>query len=247
MPKLVIVLPCYNEAKRLDVASLERFARTLENGWVLFVNDGSTDATQEVLERICEQTPHRFQILRLPNNKGKAEAIRQGVLEAFKMNPEYIAMWDADLATPLGEIPRFRKTLDSKPEVQVLMGSRVKLLGHTIERSRVRHLLGRGAATLVSLVLRLGVYDTQCGAKMFRASPSIKTLFEIPFTSSWIFDVEILARFMQIHQSYTVARRGHGIHEMPVKEWIDKDGSKIRLSDYVRSLHELFLIWKKYL
>lgn len=247
MHEVVIVVPCYNEADRLDLAAFERSAGALDNGCFLFVDDGSSDATALLLETLCKRVPQRCLAHYLPENRGKAEAVRSGFLEAFKMNPKYIAMWDADLATPLEEIPRFRQALDSLPGVHILMGSRVKLLGRTIERSPMRHYLGRAAATLISSVLQLGVYDTQCGAKMFRVSPSMKAVFQEPFESAWIFDVELLARFMRAHHGGCHDCSETGIYELPLNQWAHKDGSKIQLSDYVRSLHDLFQIWRKYL
>ena len=98
-------------------------------------------------------------------------------------------------ATPHDEIPRFIETLDAHPGIEALFGARVQLLGRTIERRASRHYLGRVSATAISLVLGLAIYDTQCGAKLFRASVACKALFAEPFHSRWLFDVEIIFLF----------------------------------------------------
>ena len=150
-----------------------------------------------LLQSLQAADPNKFSVLSLPQNQGKAEAVRRGVLTAIESQPDYVGFWDADLATPLRAIPQFVDLAESRPDLEMIMGSRVKLLGRNIERRRSRHYLGRVFATAVSTILGLDVYDTQCGAKLFRATPFIGALFQQPFLSRWIFDVEIIARLIQ--------------------------------------------------
>ena len=188
----------------------------------------------------------RVAIVELPANLGKAEAVRAGVLRAFERQPAYVGFWDADLATPLPAILEFRSLLDAQRKLEMVFGARVVLLGRRIERWPLRHYLGRVAATAISLVLGLRVYDTQCGAKLFRATPSVRALFEEPFASRWLFDVEILARFIRSLRGDRDAAKD-AIYEYPLAEWMDVAGSSLTPADYGRAAVDLLRIWRRYL
>jgi dolichyl-phosphate beta-glucosyltransferase len=177
----IIVVPCYNEAQRLQIHKFKDYACDEHGQRFLFVNDGSTDGTLKLLQTLRDNDAKCYAICDLPRNVGKAEAVRRGVLLAFDADPDYIGHWDADLATPLEAIPALCELLDARPELEMVWGARVRLLGRAIERSPLRHYLGRMFATAASVVLGMGVYDTQCGAKLFRASPAIRSLFQKPF------------------------------------------------------------------
>ena len=150
------------------------FAAATPDVGLLFVDDGSKDATASVLGELVRQVPDRIRAIRLAANQGKAGAVRAGVLVALTGGPTFVGYWDADLATPLSAVSRFVGALDGRPELVAVIGARVKLLGTVIDRSAVRHYLGRVFATAASVVLRLAVYDTQCGAKLFRAGPLLR-------------------------------------------------------------------------
>ena len=186
-------------------------------------------------------------VLHLERNRGKAEAVRRGMHEAFRLNATYAGYWDADLATPLPAILTFVEVLDTHPALEVVIGARVKLLGRHIIRRALRHYSGRVFATAVSMSLGIGVYDTQCGAKMFRVSPAMERIFEHPFVSRWIFDVEILARFLHDHRDLDTLAVNEVIHEIPLMWWEDVAGSKLKPLDFLRAIYELVIIHHKWL
>jgi dolichyl-phosphate beta-glucosyltransferase len=237
-----IVIPCYNEEKRFQLASFIDFKSLPHSIDFLFVDDGSTDGTLRLLQDLNAVDPAKFNVLHRLKNCGKAEAVRQGVLAAIASHPNYVGYWDADLATPLDAIGEFIGIAEGQPQLELIMGSRVKLLGRTIERQTLRHYLGRIFATAVSAMLDLAVYDTQCGAKLFRASSATKELFEQPFHSRWIFDVEIIARMIRARRGQDLKQAEDIIYEFPLRQWKDVKGSKIRSSDFLRAAFELLWI-----
>jgi dolichyl-phosphate beta-glucosyltransferase len=241
-----IVVPCYNEEKRLDIARFRDFSNPSHNIIFLFVNDGSTDETLRLLESLQASDSNRFSVLSLPQNQGKAEAVRRGVQAAIDSQPDYVGFWDADLATPLRAISQFMDIAESRSDLEMIMGSRVKLLGRNVERRRSRHYLGRVFATAASTILGLEVYDTQCGAKLFRSTPYIGALFQQPFLSRWIFDVEIIARLIQARRGKNLPQAEQVIYEFPLTEWRDIPGSKLGYRDFVRAAWELLRIHKYY-
>jgi glycosyltransferase involved in cell wall biosynthesis len=234
--KTCIVIPCYNESLRLRQDTIVDFVGRHADIQLVFVDDGSTDDTRARLEELSAGEAALSLIAQSPN-QGKAEAVRSGMNEAFERGARYSGFWDADLATPLDEIPRFVAELDDRPDLEVLFGSRVMLLGRTIERRAPRHYLGRVGATAISLTLGLPIYDSQCGAKMFRASPSTR----------WLFDVEILARMIQAHRAGEGPDPSRAVRELPLREWRDVAGSKVGPLDFIRSLLELITIRSSYL
>jgi glycosyltransferase involved in cell wall biosynthesis len=236
----ILVVPCFNEAGRLSAQDFRHFAETWRDGSFLFVDDGSSDGTFAVLSALRDSIPGRCEILRLPQNAGKAEAVRRGMLRAFEANPEYVGFWDADLATPLAALPLFESVFRERLATEMVLGARVRLLGRDIDRRAVRHYLGRIFATAVALVLGVNVYDSQCGAKLFRNTNGVRVLFEAPFLSRWIFDVEILARFLKSKGSSASLKAS--VYELPLPVWRDVGASKVRLKDFVRAIYDLVRI-----
>ena len=186
------IIPCFNEEKRLKKERFKEFIGGSEGIDFLFVNDGSLDNTLDGLLEIKKEHPNRVEVLDLKKNGGKGEAIRQGMLNSVDLGYDYIGYFDADLATPLDEIPRLLGYTERTLPPFIVMGSRIKLLGSTnIQRKLRRHYIGRVFATIVSNMLQLPIYDTQCGAKLIH-NEIISTVFKEPFSSKWLFDVCLL-------------------------------------------------------
>jgi dolichyl-phosphate beta-glucosyltransferase len=240
---VIIVVPCYNEERRLPVDAFRNFRSETTRVEFCFVNDGSRDGTLRVLESLQKEDPARFSVLNLDRNRGKAEAVRRGMLHAIEKNPDYAGFWDADLATPLSELPSFLEVLGERPEIAMVFAARVRLLGRKISRRPMRHYIGRVGATLISSSLGLAVYDTQCGAKVFRMNDAIRAIFAEPFISQWIFDVELIARYVQANGRDAAAK---AIYELPIREWHDVPGSKVRSIDFLRALNDLRKIHRAY-
>jgi hypothetical protein len=170
------------------------------------------------------------------------------VLEALASSePRFIGYWDADLATPLAVILDFRRLLESRPVIEIVMGARVRLLGRDIRRSALRHYLGRLSATWIALALGLRVYDTQCGAKLFRNGPRLAPLFREPFLSTWLFDVEILARRIAQEAQAGADPARAAVYEFPIEAWADVGGSTLRSGAYLRAALDLIRIRCRYL
>lgn len=239
----IIVVPCYNEAQRLNADAFVAHAQQAGGEKFLFVDDGSRDDTWDVLQKLCARLPEQLSCMRLAQNSGKAEAVRQGLLTALSQDPQIVGYWDADLATPLEAIADLSEILRTRPAVNIVMGSRVKLLGRAIDRKLARHYIGRVFATLASYVLRLPVYDTQCGAKLFRANETTRAIFASPFRTSWVFDVEMLGRYVQL---VGPAQAEATIVECPLQAWVDVPGSKLRLHHGLKAAWDLLLIRRLY-
>lgn len=248
----VLVVPCYDEAQRFQS---QDFTRALDENpqlGLILVDDGSRDETLKVLESFARRHPAQVFVHPLRSNRGKAEAVREGFMLHFQEIPElpwarsnlrHMGYWDADLATPFSEFPRFLEIFAQNPALELVMGARVNLLGRAIKRKAHRHYLGRVFATAASFVLKLPVYDTQCGAKVFRYQPELIKLFDKPFISGWIFDVELLARMTQEAKHQDALSM---IYELPLLRWHDVAGSKIRARDFLKATLSLIRIAQLY-
>ena len=241
--KVTLVVPCYNEEVRLPVADYIGYAKASGTSnraatRLLFVDDGSRDRTVDVLQCIIDGSPAGcVNMLKLPSNQGKAEAVRQGLLQAVASSSDgdIVGFWDSDLATPLAAVEQLAELLRSRPQLQMVFAARVALLGRKVKRSPIRHYIGRVFATLASLALNLAIYDTQCGAKLFRVTPTLRAVLAAPFMTRWVFDCEMIARFAALSAaSASQPPLEETIYEYPIEEWVDVAGSKVKPTDVVR-------------
>ena len=220
--KTLIVVPCYNEAERLNISAFLHYLATSPDVSFIFVNDGSSDATLDRLMELKRCAPDRATILDLSRNSGKAEAVRQGLIAATEMGADLVGYWDADLATPLDAIDDFTRVLNKLGDTQVVYGARRILLGHRIQRTLGRQIVSRLCAMLARQAIRLPVGDTQCGAKLLRNSPALREALARPFSAGWLFDVELFTRL-----SVRLTDRRTAFFELPLTEWDEVAGSKV--------------------
>jgi glycosyltransferase involved in cell wall biosynthesis len=237
-----LVMPAYNEAERLDGAALLGLLDRRPEVTVLAVDDGSTDATAARLGELAAARPRRLEVLANPRNLGKAESVRRGLLQALEGPAALVGYFDADLSTPPEEIGRLLDAAGARGDsVSVVMGARVALLGTDIRRRAVRHYLGRVFASMASQLLDARVYDTQCGAKLFRRSPALAAALADPFRSRWAFDVELLGRLL-IGTAEAPGVPTAAMLEVPLGAWHDVPGSKLSLQAMAGTLKDLALI-----
>jgi dolichyl-phosphate beta-glucosyltransferase len=230
-----IIVPCYNEAGRLPVAVFKAYMDAHPETHFFFVNDGSHDKTLEVLLRLGTAFPRQARVISYTSNRGKAEAVRAGILDALGSSKciDILGFWDADLATPLDELPKFLETFSASPRVSVVIGSRRESPG-AISRTWFRKATSACIAWAIHHLIRVPFADTQCGAKLFRRSIA-ERVFERPFKSKWLFDVEIFKRIRALHSE--PLESCVAVH--PLTRWTDVPGSKLTVFQAGSILAEL--------
>ena len=240
--KVVIIIPCYNEAERLDTNNFIDYLSQNTHLHFIFVDDGSTDNTNLIINQIILKFDSLVSLLINETNKGKAESVRLGVIESFTMNPDFIGYLDADLAAPIEEIDNLLNIIKADTKKEVVFASRIQLIGNEIKRNYFRYFIGRVFATCISLLLKIRVYDTQCGAKIF-SRKICEVIFIEQFISPWLFDVELFARLINV---YGMDKTIEISFEQPVRKWIDIDGSKVKPIFFLKAPFELLKIVRHY-
>ena len=227
-----IIVPCYNEELRFDLNYFQSLNKKLLNSGVelVFVNDGSTDGTLDILKKISFNP----RILNLNKNVGKAEAIRKAMIQEISINDKIIFGYlDSDGSFDLNDISIFVNDFVSNKKLQnykILSAARVKLAGTSIDRKTHRHVIGRLITSILNLKFENKVYDPQSGFKLFRRSNELIEAFSKPFITRWFIDMEIMNHY-KYHKN--------SIIEMPVSSWVDTPGSKIVAKEYFRIFFEL--------
>ena len=243
--KTILIVPCFNESKRLPTSDFTDFLADHPDVVIVFVNDGSTDSTHASLSAIQDQIGfEQVHVMSLDRNGGKGEAIRQGMQFAIspamqdKYQPVLIGYLDADLATSLVEFQRLIDIALRRVDITLVVGSRLSLKGHHVKRTLSRKYLGRIFSIAVFITLRIGLKDTQCGAKVFRNGKYLSELFKDRFSDRWLFDVEIITRLQAIQPGE--------IYECPLENWRDVGGSRLRIKDLLIAPWKLCMLAYSY-
>ncbi len=241
--KTGIIIPCYNEEKRLHVAAFLDFINKKNNFHLCFVNDGSKDDTIRVLKNIQSENPFKISVIDIKNNVGKAGAVRAGARYLHSRGDmNFVGFIDADLSTDFEDFDRLLKTLKTNNKLSMVFGSRAKNASEGIEKDTLRACLSKIIKMLVFFILRLPIEDTQCGAKVFRTN-IIPVLFKRKFFSRWLFDVEM---FLRMKKHFGKAIIVNKIYEQPLQRWVHMDDSKLGLKDSLEIPYRLVSIWFNY-
>ena len=188
-----IVIPCYNEANRLNFMRFKIFLKTNTDFTLCFVNDGSNDETLNQLKKFQKKMGDQVFVHDMPQNGGKSEAVRQGINTLLsKTDVDNIGFLDADLATGFDDYLRLVNEL-KKENLHLVVGSRKISESIDINRSQFRKLASNAIGRFIQLIIGLQIKDTQCGAKVF-SRVIAKNIFQESFHSRWLFDVEIFIK-----------------------------------------------------
>lgn len=228
-----MIVPCYNEELRFPFDYWVEIIEKTQAIW-FFVDDGSTDGTLKILNQLVSQNVFTVS---LPFNSGKSEAIRKGFLEALERTEFRIATIgyiDCDGAFSLEDIERFLELARTEEQYAMLWSSRVRLAGSQIERSNIRHYIGRVISTFLWTGIPSKIYDTQAGLKIFRNKFFLPTLLEEEFKTRWFVDLEMYIRWLTFESNQSIVR------EVPVKYWKEVGGSKVRISKAPYILKEIY-------
>ena len=233
-----VVIPCYNEEKRLASKAFINFI-TKNSGYRLcFVNDGSTDRTAEILINLRKGREDYITVYTSKKNAGKAEAVRKGMLHMAKqLDLDYIGFLDADLSTGLNDFDHLVSVIENS-KYKVVSGSRITRMGAKIEKESSRRFISLSINFLIRKILSLDFKDTQCGAKIFHKDV-IQVSFGDKFITKWIFDVEIFRR-ITLHFGLNKAKKL--FYEQPLKRWIHASGSKLSAKDSIKIIGQLFKV-----
>ncbi|MFD2587657.1 response regulator [Croceitalea marina] len=230
-----VVIPCYNEEERLSSKEFKDFAHKNLGYHLCFVNDGSTDNTLEVLEELRAGNQNNISVYNCKKNGGKAEAVRQGMLHLEQDSQlDYIGFLDADLSTDFRDFDELVQTLEDS-EYKIVSGSRMSRMGANITKESARKIISMTINLIIRSILKMPFNDTQCGAKILERD-IVKMLFDKPFITKWLFDVEI---FMRMRKHYGKQEVQKYICEQPLKRWIHADGSKLSMKDSIKIVGQL--------
>lgn len=237
---ICLIVPVYNEYKRLLVEAYCAFIASDQHVHIIFVDDASVDDSGKLLYQIKQFCPSRVEIVHHSIRSGKAEAIRTGMLKGMRSGDyQYFGFIDADLAVPLTDISLFTERL-KEDRGRMAIGIRTDANKGTINRTALREIMGNLFRAYLHNVLHFLIVDSQCGAKVFSAD-IVSVLYENPFKTRWLSDVEIIMRYR-----HHLRLKNEGIEkyiiQIPVSKFEDKPDSKVNFIELLRTLKELIII-----
>ena len=220
-----VVIPCYNEQQRLDTEAIAKFLSTRSSTRIVLVDDASTDNTLTILAALASKLPNQVTVLRLETNQGKAEAVRHGIRHSLRVQPQFVAYWDADLSTPLQDLDRLVTSALQAPDAIMFSASRTLMTRRETLQTLTRFIVSRLFARLAK-ALGTGLSDPQNGAKLLRNGPWLDQATSYPFRTRWFIDLELINR-ARAHSPLEIDAE-RLFTEIPASSWQHKTGSHLR-------------------
>lgn len=235
MATIALFIPCYNEAKRLNVSAFNEFIHS-HLGFIdfYFIDDGSQDNTSEIIEKNL-LIPNSSFIISTGKNLGKGNALILGISQVDTDKYDYVAFIDSDGDIPLDQVLKLYEQIKQE-DAQFAISNRNFFNDFQFYslRSYTSVLMVYLANVLIGY--EVGLKDTQCGCKMFRAN-LVQYCFKKNFVSEWLFDIEMFIRFKQ---QFTDSRPS--IVEVPIKSTLNTKKSRSKLFSIHKILHQLYQI-----
>ena len=235
-PYLSVVIPAYNEASRLPstIGKVMGYLAGRDYPYeVLVVDDGSTDATSEIVDQATEKYPHLY-LVKNPH-RGKGFAVRTGMLQA---KGHYILYSDADLSAPIEEVEKLLPYLEKKYHVAI--GSREGVGSARYDEPQYRHLMGRVFNTLVRLLALPQFRDTQCGFKAFRKDTAHILFRNLHLYGDKAGDVKgAMVTGFDVEVLYLALKWGYKIKEVPVSWYYSKSANVSPIKDAFRMFRDI--------
>jgi glycosyltransferase involved in cell wall biosynthesis len=199
MSNFFIIIPCYNEGKRLDYNHFYSFSQQNKGYKLLFINDGSKDNTLDIIKKLSSVS-NNISFLNYKKNRGKSYAVRYGILNVLDNHQieqiSYIGFLDADLSISTDDMGELYEKATLHPEFGFLYYMKNKKTYY--KKRYLRFLISNILKIMNRILYNINIEDTQCGCKIFKRDVA-EIVFRKQFNSKWLFDLEI---FLRLKESY---------------------------------------------
>lgn len=241
MNSTLIAVPCFNEEERFNQSYWKDICKILSDVNFVFIDDGSLDKTFEVISGMTSLS--NCSVLRNEYNLGKAKSILQSFSRDSAKNYDVVGFIDSDGAFDKNDIEKNVRSCHNlfyDQDFEAIFSSRIQLAGRKINRKRVRHYISRVIYTLLNFKLKIPLYDTQSGFKLYKNSAFWRKALNQEPKTRWFLDIELILEFRRQNN------RNPKIWEEPLETWIEVPGSKIKINNYLRVLKDLLVLVFRY-
>jgi dolichyl-phosphate beta-glucosyltransferase len=244
----VLVIPVFNEAERMDFDFFSGI-KSLDINQIIFIDDGSTDRSFQIIDNFFAEDS-RVQWIHNSSNVGKAESLRLGILRALEKTPVLVIVTDADgaishldIVKMVAKTREMLETTFSEEDIILTSGARVNLAGWQIQRTILRQWIGRVIATVVALICKTSMYDTQSPLKvLYFSNKNAGAILVNRFKTKWFYEAELVMRINNIRVS-SDSLRNSIIHEFPLTYFRDIPGGKLKLGSAFSVFKQLCILY----